>query len=96
MKNKNSNKIKIKKNKNINLQELYKRIKLGKSYDFWTFVGYAGLITIKEDNKNVYNMKQEAERKGWVWFLYKDDPIAHPLHKKLIIIEKGYKKNNEN
>jgi len=70
-------------------QELYQKIEIGKSYDFWTFSGYANLITIKEDNRNADIIKREAENKGWVWFLYKDDTMAHPLHRRLIITEKG-------
>jgi hypothetical protein len=32
-------------------KELYEKIEVGKSYDFWTFAGYANLITIKEDDR---------------------------------------------
>ena len=72
-------------------QELYQKIEIGKSYDFWTFAGYANLITVKEDDRNADSKCREAENKGWVWFLYKDDTTAHPLHRRLIITDKGYR-----
>ena len=73
----------------MEIKEFYENIETGKSYDFWTFAGFGNLITIKEDDTRVESKKREAENKGWVWFLYKDDPTAHPSHRRLIIIEKG-------
>lgn len=72
-------------------EQLYDDIEIGKSYYFWSFAGHGDLITIKEDDRNADYKCREAENKGWVWFLYKNDPMAHPSHRRLIIIEKGRK-----
>lgn len=71
------------------IKEFYENIEIGKSYDFWTFAGFGNLITIKEKDRNADNKKREAENKGWAWFLYIDDSMAHPLHRRLIITKKG-------
>lgn len=73
-----------------NIKEFYDKIEIGKDYDFWTFAGIGSLITIREDDVNSNNIKTQAENKGWAWFLYKD-AISHPLHRRLMIIEKGYR-----
>ena len=71
------------------IKEFYDNIEIGKSYDFWTFAGFGNLLTIKEDDRNEDRNKKEAENKGWAQFLYRDDIEAHPLHRRLIITEKG-------
>ena len=71
------------------IKEFYDNIEIGKSYDFWTFTGFGNLLTINEDDRNADRKKMEAENKGWVWVLYKDDPMAGMVHRRLIITEKG-------
>ena len=73
-----------------NIKDFYEAIEIGKSYDSWTFAGFGTLLTVKEDGRNADRDCREAYNKGWAWFLYKDDPNAHPLHRRLIIIEKGF------
>ena len=73
----------------ITTKELYDKIEIGKSYDFWSFAGFSDLLIIEENDRNANSKKNHAENKGWAWFLYKNDTLAHPLHRKLIILEKG-------
>ena len=72
-----------------NIKEFFANIEIGNSYDFWTFAGFSNLIMIKENDRNADLKKRESENNGWVWFLYQDDSLAHPLHRRLIITEKG-------
>ena len=72
-----------------NIKDFYEAIEIGKTYDFWTFAGFGDLLTVKEDDRNADSKCREAERKGWAWFLYKDE-MPNQIHRKLVIIDKGF------
>ncbi len=70
------------------IKEFYDKIEIGKFYESEIFWGFADLLTIDKEDKDVEGAKNIARSKKWTWFLFEYDPFSHPFHKKLIILDK--------